>query len=248
VPSIEIIALIYRSTLYLDFICKQLLSEFNKVPGFDIMLRVVANDPTASVQEALPSTAVPYSIYNDSKPNDYYLNRVYRCWNYAGTSSSADHICFVNSDMAFSPNWLTNLVKHHDGKNIVTSKLVESGRMPSSTHAHGKNFGMHPNEFRYAEWLSYASEISKPHTLPSGLFMPVLINKDTFVKSGGYPEGNIYTTGVGTHSTGRCVRSGDDFYFNVTLKQKYGMRHITAFDSVIYHFQSGEMLLPEEML
>jgi len=52
-----------------------------------------------------------------------------------------------------------------------------------------------------------------------------------------YPEGNIYTDGVGTLNG--FVQSGDDWYFR-KLESTYGMRHVTVFDSLVYHIQEGE--------
>ena len=81
---------------YLDLIYKELKNDNCKVDGWDITLRIVANDATPEVISRLKSLDIPYSIYNDPKPDDYYLNRVYRCWNYAGETSDSDNICFVN--------------------------------------------------------------------------------------------------------------------------------------------------------
>lgn len=104
VKKLEIIALIFKSCDYLDLIYKELKNDNCKVDGWDITLRIVANDATPEVISRLKSLDIPYSIYNDPKPDDYYLNRVYRCWNYAGETSDSDNICFVNSDMVFSKN------------------------------------------------------------------------------------------------------------------------------------------------
>ena len=131
--NIEIISLIYKSVDYLKFICEQLKGSSCLVDGWDVKLRLVANDATEEVLEAIKDCGVPYSIYNDPNPEDFYLNRVYRCWNYAGQSSNYDNICFVNSDMMFSPNWLSKLLEHHDGDNIPCSRLVESGKLRSGS-------------------------------------------------------------------------------------------------------------------
>lgn len=53
-----------------------------------------------------------------------------------------------------------------------------------------------------------------------------------------YPEGNIYDDGIGT--LGRFVKSGDAYYFDDILRVKYNMKHITVFDSLVYHIQEGE--------
>ena len=95
--SVEVISLIFKSLDYLDLIVKELKSDKCKVDGWDVSIRIVANDATPEVIEKLKLSDIPYTIYNDPKPNDYYLNRVYRCWNHAGETSEADNICFVNS-------------------------------------------------------------------------------------------------------------------------------------------------------
>ena len=238
-PTLEIIALIFKSKTYLDFICKQLKSEWNQVPSWDISIRLVANDATPEILATLPNCGVPFDIYNDPLPNDYYLNRVYRCWNHAGKTSKADHICFVNSDMAFSPNWLANLLKHHDGSNIPCSRLIESGKMPSGLHGVSQNFGRNPIEFNETAWLQYVPTMSKNELHAGGLYMPVVFEKNRFIQSGMYPEGNIYTTGIGKFGA-PFLRSGDEYFFNAILNRNYSMRHVTVFDSLVYHIQEGE--------
>ena len=70
-------------------------SSKSDVEGWDVTFRIVANDATPEIIEKLKTLDIPYTIYNDPYPNDYYLNRVYRCWNYAGKTSDADNICFI---------------------------------------------------------------------------------------------------------------------------------------------------------
>lgn len=243
--SIEVISLIYRSKTYLNFICDQFKQDLHDVPGYDVKFKIVANDPNESILSSLPNCGVPYSIYRDNSPNDFYLNRVYRCWNYAGKSSTADVVCFVNSDMAFSKGWLESLMSYYGKETVVTSRLVESGRMPSGTHGYGKNFGMHPNEFVQDEWAAHAESVKEYAAHPGGLYMPVVFGRELFDASGGYPEGNVYSAGIG-RSDSKFLRSGDEYFFNSVLAAKFGMSHVTAFDSLVYHFQSGEMLFPGE--
>jgi hypothetical protein len=68
--------------------------------------------------------------------------------------------------------------------------------------------------------------------------MPAIFSKDLFINSGMYPEGNIYPNGIGTLS-GPVIQSGDDYYFKL-LEKRFGMKHITVFNSVVYHLQEGE--------
>lgn len=236
--NLEIISLIFKSTDYLDLIYMELKSDKCKVDGWDITIRIVANDATKEVLDKLKTLDIPYTIYNDPKPDDYYLNRVYRCWNHAGETSTSDNICFVNSDMVFSDGWLENLLKHHDGINIPTSRLVESGKMPSGKHGVSHNCGRGPTSINYDEWNNAVINLKNNSVHDGGLFMPCIIQKERFIESGKYPEGNIYHNGIGT--LGSFVRSGDAWYFYDILTNKYNMRHITVFDSLVYHIQEGE--------
>jgi hypothetical protein len=237
VKKLEIIALIFKSCDYLDLIYKELKSDNCKVDGWDITLRIVANDATTEVISRLKSLDIPYSIYNDPKPDDYYLNRVYRCWNYAGKTSDSDNICFVNSDMVFSKGWLSNLLKHHDGINIPCSRLIESGKMLSGLHAVSKNCGRNAKSVDYDLWNTVVSETKKDELKYGGLYMPCIFETKRFIESGMYPEGNIYSDGIGTLNG--FIQSGDDWYFK-KLEREYNMKHVTVFDSLVYHIQEGE--------
>ena len=246
-PNVEIIAMIYKSVDYLEFILNQFKSESFKVPGWDVGVRLVANDATNEILEALATSNTPYTIYNDPKPEDFYLNRVYRCWNYGGRTSTYDNICFVNSDMAFGEDWLVNLLKHHDGHNIPCSRLVESGRIPVAIARHGiaKNFGTSPREFDGAAFQSFVTSVREDRVVNWGLLMPCIFEKARFMEAGLYPEGNIFLTESG-FEIGRpndiLVHSpGDVYFFDEVLVKKFNMKHITVFDSIVYHIQEGEM-------
>lgn len=235
--NIEIVSLIFKSCDYLDLIHKELESDNCKVDGWDVSYRIVANDATQEVITKLKSLGIPYTLYNDSKPDDYYLNRVYRCWNFAGETSTSDNICFVNSDMIFSKDWLVNLLKHHDGSNIPCSRLVESGKMLSGTHGISYNCGRGPKEINYELWGQVVNQTKSDMVSKGGLYMPCVFEKSRFIESGMYPEGNIYTDGIGTLNG--FLESGDSWYFK-KLERVYGMTHITVFDSLVYHIQEGE--------
>lgn len=242
--NIEIISLIYKSVDYLNFICGELEGPFSKVDGWDVGLRIVANDATPEVLEALKKCKIPYSIYNDPNPKDFYLNRVYRAWNFAGTSSEYDNICFVNSDMMFGPKWLENLLKHHNGKAIPCSRLVESGKMRSGSYGIEKDFGKHPTNMNPTQFYDFVKETSEPTIKQGGLYMPCILKKDRFIEGGMYPEGNLfYENGkvvVGYPNDRPVMCSGDDFFFK-GLEKRFGMQHVTVFDSLVYHIQEGEM-------
>jgi len=238
--NIEIISLIYKSVAYLDLIVSELKKDYCKVKNWDIGIRIVANDATPKVLDALKAYNIPYLVYNDKNPMDYYLNKVYRCWNYAGQTSAYDNICFVNSDMVFSDDWLSNLLKAHDGINIPCSRLVESGKLLSGKYAIGnKNFGKTAKEINYVDWYDYVDTNKVQSWNDGGLFMPCVFEKERFLESGMYPEGNIYADGCAGSLRGGVVMSGDAWYFQL-LQDRYNMKHITVFDSIVYHIQEGE--------
>ena len=242
--NIEIIALIYRSVDYLEFIEKQLLSEYCRVPGWKVGLKIVANDATEEILSHPKQEGIEYLQYNEPEPEDFYLNRVYRCWNFAGKTSEYSNICFVNSDMAFSDKWLENLLKNHDGINIPCSRLVESNKMPSGRYGVSYNLGRTPNDFNEKEWNNYSNDIKEDKVMSGGLYMPCVFETAKFKESGMYPGGNIFKTDRGLvagYPNDRPVyKSGDDYFFTDVLEKKYNMKHVTVFDSLVYHIQEGE--------
>lgn len=240
--NIEIVTLIYKSTTYLKYIVNQLNSELCKADGWNVGVRVVANDPTDEVTEELKNIEIPYTVFSNPDKNEYYMNRVYRCYNYCVTSSEYDNVCLINSDNGFSRDWLSNLLRHHDGNNIPCSRLIESGKMPSGQYGVSKNFGVTCVEFdnNFEEWLRWADEFKEDRVMPGGLYMPVIFEKQRFIDSGMYPEGNIYRDGRAGSLVGDAVRTGDEFFFNEVLGKRFGMKHITVFNSLSYHMQEGE--------
>lgn len=249
--NIEIISLIYKSTAYLDFIIDQ-ITRYAETPGWNVAARIVGNNPTAEVAERARASGFRYSEYRDANPDHYFLDFVYRAWNWCVSTSDFDNVVLINSDMGLSPGWLSNLLKHHDGVNIPCSRLVESGRQVSAEpHTLSVNFGRHPREYREKEFLEYAASISVDQTHPGGTYMPVVFNRQRFLEAGGYPEGNLYRdtnepTGykIGwkdNKNTPPNAISGDWYFMNDILGKKFGMKHITVFNSCVQHFQGGEM-------
>jgi hypothetical protein len=221
-----------------------------KVDGWDVGVRVVANNATDAVIEHLKKIDIKYTIFNAPDPTEFYLNRVYRAYNHCIISSEYDNVCLVNSDDAFCKDWLKNLLKHHDGVNIPCSRLIESGKGDSGTHGVnllktvGYNFGVHPNSFRHEDWLNFAESIKEDVVKHKGLYMPCVFSKQRFIDSGTYPIGNAFLENnkvvFGYPNDRHVYLSGDDYYFHETLEKKYGMKHITVFDSPVYHIIEGE--------
>jgi hypothetical protein len=138
----------------------------------------------------------------------------------------------------FSDNWLNNLLACHDGTNIPTSRLIESGKMPSGTHGLSLNCGKDVKNLNKVFWSQAVNMLSEDVVRPKGLYMPCVFEKNRFVESGMFPEGNIYRDGIGT-CNGPAIQSGDDWYFR-KLEKDFNMKHITVFNSLVYHIQEGE--------
>ena len=245
--NVEVISLVFKSVKYLHFIAEQLKSNLCKVDGWDVGVRLVANDATPEVLEELKNINMPYTIYNHKQPQAFYLNRVYAAYNFCVTSSKYDNVVLVNSDDGFSEGWLENLLKHHDGVNIPCSRLIESGKMASGLHGvdlGNNNFGRSPDSFDREGWESWVQENNRDEIHPHGLYMPCLFEKQTVIDAGLYPEGNIFVENnklVSGYPNDRPVwKAGDDYFFHNVLEAKHNMKHITVFDSLVYHIQEGE--------
>ena len=226
--KVSVVCLIYKSTGYIDFVW----DSFQKyTTNADFLF--VTNDATDKIKNYLKENKLPHLIFENEDKNEYYLKRVYRAWNYGGFNAPGDIIVFVNSDMAFSKDWLENLLKNLNKKRIICSRLVESGKMPSGQYAISKNFGQAYKEFKGEEFEKFAEEVKKPEIRRDGLFMPCAIYKDIFIKSGGYPIGN-------RKEKDGSETSGDNILFYEKLKPM-GVEHFTVFDSIVYHIQEGEL-------
>jgi len=226
--KVSVVVLIYKSTKYIDFVWK----SFKKhTKNADFLF--IANDATKEVKKYLRIKNLPHLIFENKDKSEHYLNRVYRAWNYGGFNAPGDIIVFVNSDMAFSKNWLENLLKNLNQKSIICSRLIESGKLSSGQYAISKNFGKTHKQFKESEFEKFAEEIKKPEIKKGGLFMPCAIYKDLFVKSGGYPIGN-------RKEKDGSETSGDYILFYEKLKPM-GIQHYTSFDSIVYHIQEGEL-------
>ena len=123
------------------------------------------------------------------------------------------------------------------------------GGLESGKYGIEKSFGNNTENYRDEEFNNYAKEIAVNELQPGGLFMPLLIKKEYLDRVNYYPEGNIeeesnifnpvYTTAKDVYSRKKRCIPGD-----IVLMKKLltiGVEHWTAFDSIVYHLQKGEM-------
>jgi len=238
--TIEVVSLIYKSVNYANFIADQLARYAVDFEDWKVSFRLMADTPPEALEHHLKKMGVNHTIFRNPNPNEYHINRMYKAYNEAGLTSTAEYVCFVNSDMGFSPNWLKNLVKHQAPDRVLTSRLVESGKMPSGLPGISMYFGHTPQSYNERAFLDFAERVSDDSVSPNGLYMPLLISRELFGLSNGYPPGNVYADGVGT-CNGYVIKPGDVYYFEDNLKANFGVSHFTVFDSIVYHFQEGEL-------
>lgn len=240
-PKYSIVCLIYQSVEWLKFVYEQVLKYTDMT---DVEFYFVANDATQEVINYLKSKLIPHYVWRNSQEQrkEWYINNVYRAWNFGAKKAKGKFIIFINSDMAFTYNWLGNLIRSYDNNSCLVSRLVESGKLPSGKYGISKNFGRSILNYHEDQFQEFAEHIKKKILRNSGLFMPLLIKKDDFLSVGGYPEGNVIKGSNIWQPTiaqpGEFSISGDVVLME-KLKKK-GVSHKTVFDSIVYHFQEGE--------
>lgn len=247
--KISIISLIYKSTKYLQFVYDQVMKHTNML---DCEFYFVANDAEEPVLKYLKEKQIPHYVYQNTPENikahgvtEFYVNNVYRAYNFGASKAQGKYLLFVNSDMAFSPHWMDNLFKHFDEDRMcVTSRLLESGRYKSGLHGLTFDAGKFLQSFNENKFLAKAKEISKPELHPGGLYMPLLITKSVFESVGGYPEGNLTVDCVDIFNPTIAKKGKPSVPGDAVFMKKLAtinVEHFTAFDSIVYHFQNGEM-------
>ncbi|MDO8987610.1 MAG: glycosyl transferase family 2, partial [Coriobacteriia bacterium] len=174
--------------------------------------------------------------------DEWYINNVYRAYNFGATQARGDFVVFLNTDMGFSPGWFEALWSGYDGASALASRLVESGKLKTGLYGIEKDFGVTPDGYREHEFVQFAEAIREPGVLDGGLYMPLLIRREHFLEVGGYPEGNmqpgsdIFAPDLAL--PGEASISGDKVL--IQRLQSRGITHRTALDSIVYHFQMGE--------
>lgn len=244
-PKFSIACLIYKSVGWLRFAYGQ-IHKYTDLSDKEFYF--VANDATHQVLEYLSSNGISHYAWNNSpeQRKEWYINNVYRAWNFAVRQARGDFVLLVNSDMGLTPHWFDNLWRAYNASNCLVSRLVESGRLRSGKYGIERDFGRDYRSYREQDFQQYAASVSVDKVEDGGLYMPLLIRKDHFEAVNGYPEGNIvpgsdiFKPKIARMGE-RCI-SGDEVLMR-RLATK-GIVHQTAFNSIVYHFQLGETESP----
>ncbi len=248
--KISIVSLIYRSTKFCDAVYESVMKYTPLILSGDAEFFFIANDPEPHLLQHLKDKKYKHyvninkkltneQLFNIGIGTPEYINRVYKGWNEAIKRSTGEVVVLINSDNMLSPNWLENLIKNLDKNMFVCSEIVERDNHPKFApypNCLVGNFGNHPNNFLETEFLNFVKEKSQNSVKEGGAYMPCAFYKDVIMKVGMYPEGNLHNG----HNFYSIKEYGDENLIN-KLKQ-IGIKHITALDSISYHFKEGEML------
>jgi hypothetical protein len=168
-----------------------------------------------------------------------YIGRVYAAYNFGIEQCTTEKVVLINSDMIFSPGWLTSLLKLENGRCVVSPTLVERnhprfGVFPSAVE---QNFGRSFRSFKSKKWETFlrSQNLGNDTASEGGSYMPALFHTNWFKRFGYYPEGNLRLPHL---EYDKVSKFGDEFLFE-TFK-KNGIGHITDPNSFCYHFKEGE--------
>lgn len=247
-PVVTLISLIYVGIDWLEFQYGELLKLQSELGKEEVEILFVANDPSHDVLTFLKTNSIPYVVAPGRTDNsEWYINSVYRAYNFGVANASGEYVLLTNSDMAYAPGFLYELLKRRNTATYLVGKLIESGRLTPAKAALKKNLGKKLSDFKRGAFYRLARRISKEGISDGGLYMPLLIHRESFLDFGGYPEGNILKTSLlGYLKTGNyeVARQGEDLLSGdsafVKRLQSSGWTFNTVNSAIAYHFQEGE--------
>lgn len=244
--EVSIICLIYKSKKLAKAVYDSAYKYTPKLRNGQAEFLFVANDPTSELVDYLEDQRYPYIInVNDHLQNEElfklgygapeYMRRVYQGYNQGILAAKAQKVVLINSDNFFSDDWLENLLKYSDYKKVVCTTLVEPGHdkfgvFPAAIE---KDFGHTTEEYQESDFQQFVSKTSKTGYTSGGAYMPCLMYKDVAILAGLYPEGNL-----AGKSFENIKRFGDEYFYDKL--RGFGVEHITAKDSIVYHLKEGE--------
>jgi len=248
-PKLTLVSLIYKDLEWLEFQYSQLLKLQTDLPMGQVEILFIANDATPEVLTFLKENLIPHhAISTKAHDDEWFINSVYRAYNQAVEFSKTEYVYLVNSDMAYTKGTLSRIFEQRAPHLMLASRLVELGVMESGKYGIERSFGSSPKTFRAKDFARYAESISEPEIREGGLYMPLLVHRETFLRTGGYPEGNLTPESLETYASGgapEIARKGSESVPGdrafVMRAAKRGVLHKTVFDSIAYHFQAGEM-------
>lgn len=243
-PKYSVICLIYKSNEWLDFVYNQVIkhTDFQETEFF-----FIANNATNEVKDYLKNNYIPHYIYdsNEEQKSEWYINNVYRWYNYWAKMAKWEYLIFINSDMAFSPNWLENLASKYNWNNCIASRLIESWRFFSWKYWLEKDFWTEFYNYNEDDFLNYVKIYKEDWVKKEWwLYMPLFINKKDFIDVWLYPEWNMLEWSDLYNPIIAKKWEKIAFTWDEALIEKLRIKwinHETSFDSIVYHFQAWEL-------
>ena len=153
-PLVTLISLIYCSVEWLEFEYAELLKVARYFAEGSIEILFVANNPTSDVLSFLQENLIPHVVADTQRSSDeWFINYVYRGYNEGVKAARGDYVFLTNSDMAYAPGCLQSLLREATPNRLLTSRLVELGRLQTGKYGIEKDFGAVPAR---RGWALYA--------------------------------------------------------------------------------------------
>jgi len=193
-------------------------------PKYSVILpsvTIVRGEPNRCVslcRELLHKAAtMPFEIIEAVDYPDFYT-----AINESVPKTNSDIFIPFNDDMFPEPGWDQVLVKYCKPKTIVTTFVVESGRLPVHSSLPEFDAGKTPEEFNYDLFVNFVNEYKVKNNIPEieyklGSGCPAAYHKDSWIPYGVYPCADL------------------DYFYNVLPAAGFD---IVKANSFIYHLQS----------
>lgn len=127
------------------------------------------------------SATMPFEIINAVDYPDFYT-----AINENVANCNSDIIIPFNDDMFPAPGWDQLLVKHCKPNTVVTTYVVESGRLEVCRNAIEFDAGREPNDFDYNKFANFVEEYKIQNNIPEiamelGSGCPAAYHKDSWI-------------------------------------------------------------------
>lgn len=131
-----------------------------------------------------------------------------------------DIISYLQSDMVVSKHYDTAVLQALEENTILSSTRIEPPLHGMSDKTITYDFGLHPEEFKFEQFVKFAETVKSSRTLDY-FFAPYTFHRDTWLKIGGY-DTLFRRAREDSDFVQRCLQAG------ISLKQ--------TFSAVVYHF------------
>jgi glycosyltransferase involved in cell wall biosynthesis len=147
-------------------------------------------------------------------------------------NASNELVLIVNDDNIFPTNWDKQLERVYQPNSILTPNQIEP--IPSMFRQfHIKNLGRDPNKFDLEAFWKYEIEIHENKIEETGSTLPFLINKNDYLRVGGWDESYPGAWVVDWEFFMKCEMSG--------------MKMLRTYNCHFYHFVSLGTKTPERI-